>query len=573
MLAVDIGSVNTRAVLFDVVEGMYRFVARGQAPTTAAEPWNDVMEGILRTFQQISTATGRVLTDEAGELIIPEDGEFVGVNGFVATASAGQPIRAVLVGLMPDVSLKSGRRAADSTYLSLVDTFSLADKRSTDAKLDAMLNAEPDLVMVVGGTDGGAVESMRHHLAMLALAYSLMDNTARPPMLYAGNKDLADEVRDKGDEVGMQVIVADNVRPTLDMERLDSAQHELAALYHRQKSRNTGGLATIGGWTDDGVFPTAHGFARMVHLLGAIRDQNVLGIDLGSASTTVAARLNGERYLNVFGQLGIGNTASEAVGQIRPDNLTRWLTFELQHPDEVTDYAWNKSLFPHTIPANMRDLELEYAIAREVVRAAVLSARQSWHGVRQHGLLPPFQTVLLSGSTLTHTPNGAWSAMLALDALLPVGITRLLLDPYGVAAALGMTATINSQAVAQVLDTGAFIDLGTAISISGRARQGEIVLRGSLRPDGAMKAVPFEVRYGTIVRVPLAYGATAELTLHPRGVEIEGLGRRRKMMITGGELGLVVDARGRPWRIPRAVGQRREQLHRWQESFAQETPR
>ncbi len=121
-----------------------------------------------------------------------------------------------------------------------------------------------------------------------------------------------------------------------------------------------------------------------------------------------------------------------------------------------------------------------------------------------------------------------------------------------------------------MLQTGAFYDLGTVVSISGRARQGEIVLTGSLKPEGARKPEPFEVRYGSIVALPLAYGERVELTLQPRRAGVHGVGRRRRMVMTGGELGMVIDARGRPWRFPRSAEQRYTLLREWQRSLAQE---
>jgi sugar (pentulose or hexulose) kinase len=42
ILAIDVGATVTRAVLFDVVEGQYRFVASGQAPSTAEAPFKDI---------------------------------------------------------------------------------------------------------------------------------------------------------------------------------------------------------------------------------------------------------------------------------------------------------------------------------------------------------------------------------------------------------------------------------------------------------------------------------------------------------------------------------------------------
>ncbi len=563
ILAVDIGSVHTRALLFDIVEGAYRFVAYGEAPTTTGAPWNNAIEGVYHALQQISQATGRTLITEEGALIVPSKGALYGVDSFVATASAGRPIRAVLVGLVPGMSIQSGKRAAESIYLSLVDVISLADQRSPEEQIRALLSAHPDLIMIVGGTDGGAVDSMRRHLATVILACSLMDSVSRPTLLYAGNRELAEEVQERAEEVGTRVLIADNVRPALDVEHLDGAQMQLASLYHRQKAFHNPGFREIGNWSDEGIFPTAYGFGRLVHLLGVFRGQNVLGIDVGSAATAVAASLNGKRYLNVFSQLGVGHSAPEVLKHIRPEQIARWLSFVPRRYDDLVDYVWNRSLFPHTIPASKEALEIEYAVAREIMRVAVLNARQSWHGVQARGLLPYFGTILLSGATLTRPPHYGWSALLALDALLPVGIARLLLDPYGIAAALGAIAPSRPAAVVQMLEKGAFVDLGTVIAFSGRARRGEVILRGSLRRQDETSEEPFEVTAGSLAVFPLEHGARAELTLHPSR-EIEGLERRRKVTITGGELGLIVDARGRPWRFPRADDLRQEMVARWQ---------
>jgi hypothetical protein len=150
-----------------------------------------------------------------------------------------------------------------------------------------------------------------------------------------------------------------------------------------------------------------------------------------SQSSTCLPSVKGGHYLNVFDELGAGHAASNLLKLIRPEALARWLTFEPSSADDIANYLHNKSLHPEMVPASLEELELEYAIAREIIRRAVASARSTWRDVRRRGLLPPFQTILLSGSTLTRTPNDGWSALLALDALLPVGMSRLMLDPYG----------------------------------------------------------------------------------------------------------------------------------------------
>ncbi|MBN1427030.1 MAG: glutamate mutase L [Anaerolineae bacterium] len=573
ILAVDIGSVYTRAVLLDIVDGMYHFVARGEAPTTATPPWNNVLEGVGRAVQEITTATGRQILDKEGELIMPESDAFLGVSCFVATASAGKPVRAVLVGLMPDVSLSSGKRAAESSYLLLADTISLADRRSPEKQIEALLKARPDVILIVGGTDGGAVQSIRKQIDTIALACELMDYDRRPTILYAGNRDLREEIGTRlVDDVGVNFVAADNVRPTLESEQLNSAQTQLAALYHRQKLRS-GGFADIGSWSRGGIYPTAHSLSRAVRILSELDNQSILGIDLGSSSTTIAAHLKGTNYLNVMGSLGMGHGAKGLLAsKPKIETFTRWLTYEPDSVDDVLDYVWNKWLFPQIVPATQSSLEMEMAMAREIIRNAVLSARASWRGVRPRGPLPAFDTILLTGSTLTRPPHYGWSVLVMLDALLPFGVTRLVADPHGLAAVLGGVAPFSPRAVVQVLDTGAFIDLCTVISVSGRARQGEVVLRGKLKPIGAGQAEVFEVKYGSIVRLPLAYGEQAELSLQARHVDINVGGNRRslKIKVTGGEVGVVLDARGRPWRFPRDAAQRHSMNQAWQQSLTQE---
>lgn len=561
ILAVDIGSVYTRAILLDVVEGGYRFVSHGQAPSTAGQPWNDVLIGVYDALGQLTRATGRELVDENGDLIFTTRAGAEGVGAFVATASAGQPIRAILFGLVPEFSLRSGRRAAESIYLSLLDTFSLDDERTTEERVRVLLNANADLVIVVGGTNGGATGVMHEHLDTLLLAYSLMKRHARPPVLFAGNRELTDEVRLEAEVGNFRLLDAANVRPTLNTEYLTDAQEKLASLYNEKKAQNTPGIAEIARWTAQGVQPTAHGFGRMVHLLGGLYKGNVLAVDLGSMATTVAAMLGGRQYLNVFGQLGIGHSAREIARRIPAESIARWLTVEDVTQEDILNALWNKSMFPHTIPASPAELEIEYGAAREVVRHAVHSARQSWPNVPTGGRLPHFSTILLSGTTLTHTPTDGWSLLIALDALLPTGIFRVLLDPYGLASALGAAAPLSPQAVVQTLDAGAFYDLGTVVSLPGEA-----TVSGSLKPHGAAETRPFEAAAGTLTLLPLEYGQRAELIVEQGGLAGQRIGRR-KMTVTGGALGVVIDARGRPWRFPRSAEARRERLRQWQRAL------
>src|SRR5512142_1527000 len=127
LLAVEIGGANTHAVLFDVVEGEYRFLAASSAPSTAEAPVRDVSEGVRNAIASLQTLTGRVLLDGERRLITPSQADGTGVDGFVAIFSAGPALKTVTVGLMGDVSLESARRLADTTYSRVLDSMGIND--------------------------------------------------------------------------------------------------------------------------------------------------------------------------------------------------------------------------------------------------------------------------------------------------------------------------------------------------------------------------------------------------------------------------------------------------------------
>jgi len=569
LLAVDVGTVTTRAILLDVIDGSYRFVARGEAPTTATPPWGDVLDGVYYALRQVSEAGGRILLDSTDALIVPEQAAFEGINGFAATASSGEPVRAVLVGLVPDVSVSSGRRAAETTYLLIQDVLSLGDERNQAEQINALLAANPDVIVIVGGTDGGATQSLSKLIETVVVACSLMPEEQQPDILFAGNEAMRTEIGERFQEnLGLQVFLAGNVRPSLDVERLDGAQEQLAALFRSYKSE-TGGFDVLGRWVDaatptvGGVTPTAHSFGRTIRIIAAMEGADTLGIDLGSATTTIAASVHGGHYLNVFGNVGVGHSVRDVLARIQPEHLRRWLVHPPRRDEDILNALWNKWLYPTTAPATLESLEIEYAVAREAIRIAALSARTTWRGVPSSGLLPPFGIIVLAGAALGKAPHPGWSALAVLDALHPVGVTQLLLDTYGLTAGVGALAPLNPTAAVQTLETGALLKLGTVIAPVGRARRGDVVMHGQLIPEGVPpeEAREFEVRAGSIVRLPLAPGVRAELRLRLRRMSLDG---RKRLEVTGGALGVIIDARGRPWRFPRDPEQRIEALHEWQ---------
>jgi len=190
LLAVDVGEISTRAMLFDVVNGQYRFLAVGNAPTTAAAPYSDVGEGIRLAIDRLQEVTGRHLVGADDRIIMPSQADGSGVDTIAATLSAGPPIKVVAVGLLDDVSLESAQSLAATTYARVVANLSLNDGRKPEARVDTILRVRPDVIIVAGGTDGGASQSVLSLVESVGQACLVFPEGQRPDVLYAGNQSL-----------------------------------------------------------------------------------------------------------------------------------------------------------------------------------------------------------------------------------------------------------------------------------------------------------------------------------------------------------------------------------------------
>src|SRR5512133_2472321 len=92
VLAVDIGSLNTRALLFDVVDGQYHFISSAAAPTTAGAPFRDISGGVHIALERLQEITGRTLINSEAQIILPSQTDGSGIDRLALTCSAGSDL-------------------------------------------------------------------------------------------------------------------------------------------------------------------------------------------------------------------------------------------------------------------------------------------------------------------------------------------------------------------------------------------------------------------------------------------------------------------------------------------------
>jgi hypothetical protein len=547
-LVVECGHCNTSVTLFDVVGGRYRLVARGSALTTAGSPWFDATLGVKQAIRQISLATGRRFFDQQGSLIRPAKSDGSGVDEFGLVISVGDPQRIILAGLLEEISIASARKVINPLYARVVDSFSLSDMRNRPAQVMALLEHRPDVILLTGGTDGGADRRLVKLVQTLAMGIDLLDRSERPAVVFAGNAALRGRIDEILGEL-TDVFRAENVRPKYEVENLDHATNLLSELLLAQNINAVPGLPFLRKWSSVDVGTSDHAFVGIGEYFAARMRGRILCLDLGSNHVTLALVSSQETRLVVQAELGVGHGAAALLTKEDLTVIRGW-TGDGIGLDGIRDRIANKASQPNIIPLNDLELHLELGMAQRAIQRALAEATEGL-GLPPSGTIPEIDLLLLRGRVLTGAPNLGKAMLALINGLEPGGIFRVIADDGAVLPAMGLLAAKDARLVVEIIDSGVLDSWGWVIVPEGSSRSGQIALEASLQA-GSTEAVQLEIMSGSLAVLPLATNEVAEITLKPAaGIDVgNGKGKSRTLRLKGGLLGIVIDARGRP--LPKA---------------------
>jgi hypothetical protein len=171
--------------------------------------------------------------------------------------------------------------------------------------------------------------------------------------------------------------------------------------------------------------------------------------------------------------------------------------------------------------------------------------------------------VIGRGSIFNDPENMKIAALLLLDAIQPWGVTEILVDGSSVMPHLGMLLDSNREAALQILSKTCLRRLGTCVAVKGVAEEGveAMTLNVSTSEGVSMEET---IAFGELKALPLGSGESAKIDFKPtRRFDVgKGRGRRLEANVTGGECGIIIDARGRPMEMPK-----KEVLSTWAESL------
>ena len=258
---VDFGSTFTKAALVDLDTG--ELVASANHRTTID---TDVLDGWDACLQQLSAVEPRATAADV-----------------LACSSAGGGLRIAVIGNEELVTAEAGRRVALSSGGRVVH---VASGGLTAAALAEVRASEPDVLLLVGGTDGGNAE------VLLGCARALAEGRWPGPVVVAGNVEAQDEVADLLGAAGTPYVLADNVVPQIGVLAPDSARAAIREMFLRHViggkhlSRRADFTAMVRGATPDVVLTAVE---LLAHGLDAERPGagDVVVVDVGGATTDV----------------------------------------------------------------------------------------------------------------------------------------------------------------------------------------------------------------------------------------------------------------------------------------------
>jgi len=582
VLATDCGSTTTKAILIEKRGDEYRLVVRGEAPTTVEAPFEDVTKGVLNSVREVEELAGRQILD--GETIItPQDGD-KGVDIYLSTSSAGGGLQMMVTGVVKTMTGESAERAALGAGAIVMDVIASNDGRLPYQKIQRIRQLRPDMILLSGGVDGGTTK----HVVELGELIAAADPKARLglsyklPIIYAGNSDARDKIEEiLGERTALSVV--ENLRPTMERENLMPARHAIHDLFMEHVMAQAPGYKKLMSWTPIPIMPTPAAMGRIIESVGEQEGIDVLGVDIGGATTDVFSVFSEVFNRTVSANLGMSYSVSNVLAEAGVDNVMRWVPFELEEAD-LRNRVKNKMIRPTTIPQTRQELMIEQALAREALRLAFDQHKAlavGLKGVQQERTISDtfeqttsgetlvslgnLALVVGSGGVLSHAPRRQQAMLMMTDAFLPEGVTEMAVDSIFMMPHLGVLSTRYPAVATEVFEKDCMIRLGTTVAPWGEAKAGQPAFTARISFPGG-KEESHTLAFGDILLLPLGVGEEARAQLEPsKHLDFgEGKGKPVTRTLKGGVVGVLLDARGRrPFRLPEDRTKRVEALRRW----------
>jgi len=382
VLLIDFGSTYTKLTAVDLDAEV--ILGTASAYTTVQTDINDGLnEGL------------RLLEEKTGKLDYTQ---------CFACSSAAGGLRMVTSGLVPELTSEAAKLASLGAGAKVVGLYSF---QLTEDDIDEIRETDPDIFLLVGGTDGGNTECILHNAQMLA------EMKPRFPIVIAGNRNAARQCQRILE--GCEVYVCPNVMPKFGTLNIEPTQKQIRDIF-LNRIVQAKGLSKVTGLLDDILMPTPSAVLQAMELLstgceGESGIGDLIAVDVGGATTDVYSMADGmpEQMNTVYkglpepfskrtveGDIGMRYSIRGIVEAAGIDRVAKLSGLTKQRVEELVDYLRSNT---DKVPEGEGELEaLDYALASMAIETAV--SRHA--GTMEETYTLMGLTFVQSGKNLTH---------------------------------------------------------------------------------------------------------------------------------------------------------------------------
>lgn len=409
-LAVDFGSTYTKLTAIDTDTAAV--VGTAAAFTTIA---TDVREGFDIAMRRLTDRIGPFAYDE-----------------MLCCSSAGGGLTMVALGLVPELTSKAARMAAESAGAKVMRTFAF---EISPVELDEIRAIGPDIVLLCGGTDGGNKDVILHNASQLG---ALEGNFS---IIVAGNKSAHREVEAILSSSDKRWIITDNVMPSFGVLNIEPARQRIREIFI-ERIIDAKGLSRIQAQTPHAIIPTPLAVLKGCELLslGTNRTPGIgefVAIDVGGATTDVYSMAQGTPSLDnmlvkglpepyakrtVEGDLGMRYSARFLLEDAGVDAVAR-----AANVDEAAVQAWVAlcSAEPEIFaPAGSPQRRIDEALGAFAMAGALMRHC----GIMERNFTPMGEIYTLTGKDLSKIPCIIGIGGVLASSADPEGMLRKALD-------------------------------------------------------------------------------------------------------------------------------------------------
>ena len=264
VLLIDFGSTYTKLTAVDV-DGEC-LLGTAQAYTTVQ---TDIGDGLRLGLQRLEEKTGKLDFSET-----------------YACSSAAGGLRMVASGLVPELTSEAAKLASLGAGAKIIGLYSF---QLTEDDLEEIKESNPDIFLLVGGTDGGNSECILHNAKALA--------TLEPkfPIVVAGNRSAARECQRILE--GCEVHICPNVMPKFGVLQIEPTQQKIREIF-LDRIVQAKGLSAAAALLDDILMPTPAAVLQAMELLAKGCEEecgigDLVAVDVGGATTDVYSQADG----------------------------------------------------------------------------------------------------------------------------------------------------------------------------------------------------------------------------------------------------------------------------------------